>query len=156
LEDKDKKYWYNANVQGEALYQFELQCLENFRKKFKNPDFKYTVQIRSDGKLEVIIALPFNPGTGWEIWKLQMLYDDNHPTRNREDTVFGGSIKVYPISPIPTGFHHTFRDSTGRVVVDLGHLSREECNAYAALENVIRWITVYYVWKKTGKDIDEN
>jgi len=147
--------WYDGQ-RGRALYAFEMQCLENFRKKYNNPAFNYKAQIRSDGKLEVIIALPFNPGTGWEIWKLQMLYDDNHPTRNREDTVFGGSIKVYPISPIPTGFHHLVGsgDNGRSFVCQTKQQDAEEVNAYAALENVIRWITVYYVWKRTGKDID--
>ena len=128
-----------------------------FKKSYNNPAFNYKAQIRSDGRLEVLVAMPFKPSEkiGWEIWKFQMLFDHDHPTMTRENTTFGGSIKVYPISPNVDGFHHLVRGENGRTYVcQVEEEMAAEVNSYAALQNVIRWLTVYYIWKQTGKDID--
>ena len=157
MPKKPVYYWYDKDEKGRALYKFELQCLEKFKKSYNNPAFNYKAQIRSDGRLEVLIAMPFKPSEkiGWEIWKFQMLFDHDHPTMTRENTTFGGSIKVYPISPNVDGFHHLVRGENGRTYVcQVEEEMAAEVNSYAALQNVIRWLTVYYIWKQTGKDID--
>lgn len=171
--------WYEKD---QSLLDYELQCMKDFQRDFGHPAFKYAHRIRKypeisaddprcDGKFEIIVQIPFHPHpeSPWEIWKFQLLYDDNHPVQVDEDS---GSIKAYPLErlvekrpgfyarvEIDQHFHHLYynpdRPTERRYICYRPKEAEDsEINAGAVLENITRWMLVYYVYKNTGRDTD--
>ena len=90
-----------------------------------------------------------------DTWKFLIVYDNDHLSCD-VDGNFGGSIKVYPLSPVDQSFHCLI----GRGI-DISYLCQakvvtsDKVNGYYAMKRVLRWLVAYYVWKRTGVDIDK-
>ena len=173
-------YWYERYP---ALLESEKASLETFKREYNHPLFTYACRFRRppqmspddpscDGKFEVRVELPFQPGEGCplELWVFQLLYDDNHPVQ-RFNAPYGRSIKAYPIRrkqdtgdgvfkeiPINLTFPHLVRDMSSpshRLYISSERRSSEERNAYRVLQDLTRWLVVYFIWETTDSDIDD-
>lgn len=84
-----------------------------------------------------------------------MVYEHDHPGRDAAG-LFGGSIKVYPMTKLKRGFHHLVYDRTMGLpyICQVRSTDPASVNAYKAMQRVLRWIDVYLVWEKTGVDLD--
>ena len=70
--------------------------------------------------------------------------------------LFGGSIKVYPLTKLKPGFHHLIPDASMGLpyICQVRTANSEEVNGYKAMTRVLRWLEVYSIWERTGVDID--
>ena len=173
------KYWYERNP---ALLEAEKSSLETFKREYNHPLFTYACRFRRtpylspddpscDGKFEVRVELPFRPGDGCplELWVFQFLYDDNHP-KQVFNGLYGGSIKAYPIRrklevrpgifkeiPFDRNFHHLVKEndySDRLYACQRRDANTSEVNAYHVLQNLTRWLAVYFVYETIGEDAD--
>ena len=124
-----------------------------------------------DGKFEVRVELPFRAGEGspLEIWTIQLLWDDYHLIEKWNG--YGYTIKAYPLRrvqdtgdgvfkeiPINLTFPHLVRDMSSpshRLYISSERRSSEERNAYRVLQDLTRWLVVYFIWETTDSDIDD-
>jgi len=138
-------YWYERDTD---LYREEVTAMQRFFPNFKQ------VKI-SDGRLSwegILSPRNLKPGARWF---LQAVYEHNHPN----NTTYGGSIKVYSISPdlqdvtqsigaIP----HTLRDSTGQIYIctarkeDFRASYDHSTSAASALAWAAKWIAAFELW----------
>lgn len=181
---REKVYaWYNVidkdgSQRGKQSLQFEYDMLEKFKKEQGPENFWYKAQFREDGKFEVIFIIRFRltKYSEYQRWTFQMVYGDNYGAAQDVSSrglnaEFGGAIQVYPIDPPPAKlkrgdrmFHHLVHDgNTGRYFLcrmksaatnESSSSGGSQLHAYKALQNVLRWLTVYNIWQKTGRDID--
>ena len=134
-------YWYERDRE---LYMNEKEAMAKFFPQFREvklPDGRLTWE----GTLEPL-------GTEWY---LQLVYENNHPSNDR----FGGSIKVYSISPDLTeitqehgSIPHTLHDSQGIIYLctsrkeDFIASSNESHTAASSLAWASKWINVFHLW----------
>ena len=173
------KYWYERNP---ALLEAEKSSLETFKREYNHPLFTYACRFRRppqmspddpscDGKFEVRVELPFRAGEGspLEIWTIQLLWDDYHLIEKWNG--YGYTIKAYPLRrvqdtgdgvfkeiPINLTFPHLVRDMSSpshRLYISSERRSSEERNAYRVLQDLTRWLVVYFIWETTDSDIDD-
>ena len=176
-------YWYNAigkdgSERGKQSLQFEISMLEKFKNEQGPENFWYKAQFRTDGRLEVIFILRYRITrySPYQQWTFQMIYGDNYGeaqdvSAHGLNAEFGGAIQVYPIDPAPSKltrngrmFHHLVHEgSTDRYFLcrmrtaatdESARGGGSQLHAYKALQNVLRWLTVYNIWQKTGRDVD--
>lgn len=80
-------YWYENDKQ---LLAGEVAAMKKFFPSFK-------LMKMADGRLYWRGTV--NPsGKGGGVWDLMVIYDNNHPYTDNENT-YGGSIDVYPVKP---------------------------------------------------------
>lgn len=148
-------YWYEKE-NGELL-RFEKDCYLKFMKEYNNPDERLTFCFDKNHRFCVEIALPFKvaPDAPWRTFKFHIVYEHDHPGRGTDGT-FGGSIKVYPLTKLKPGFHHMISDSSmgAPFICQAREVRSEDVNGYKCMTRVLRWIEVYSIWERTGRDVD--
>lgn len=148
-------YWYEKE-NGELL-RFEKECYLQFMREYKHPDMRLSFMFDSMHRFCVEITLPFkmDPKAAWRKFKFHIVYEHDHPGRG-SDGLFGGSIKVYPMTKLKPGFHHLINDSTMGLpyICQVRSANSQDVNGYKVMTRVCRWIDVYSVWEKTGVDLD--
>ena len=94
--------------------------------------------------------------TQWRRFKFLNVYAHDFPGREGSAGLFGGSIKVFPMTNIKQDFHHLIYDQpTGlRYVCQVGSVKSSEVNGYNAMRRIVRFLTVYLFWCYIGIDID--
>ncbi len=142
-------YWYDNNPE---LYKAEFEAMENF-----HPDFKLTKL--NDGRLAWVGNIYPRYVRSDAVWTLQLVYDHNHPSNSN----YGGSIKVYSISPDLTeisktlrkktgeGIPHTLRDANGEIYICTARKEDVQVGEYVtsavtALAWATKWIAVFEMW----------
>lgn len=149
-------YWYEA--EGGSLLEFEKNCFFQFLREYNNPNVQLQFSFDKKRRFCVDIALPFkvSPETPWRRFNFHIVYEHDHPGRGA-DGLFGGSIKVYPMTRLKPGFHHLISDSSMGLpyICQVRSARSEDVNGYKVMTRVLRWIEVYSIWEKTGVDIDK-
>ena len=94
-------------------------------------------------------------GRTMAIFQVSCVYMHDHPGRGA-DGMYGGSIRVYPMTKLKPGFHHLVTDTSMGIpfICQTKTANSWEVNGYNAMKRVLRWIDVYCVWEKTGVDLD--
>lgn len=149
-------YWYEK--EGGSLLKFEKECYFQFMREYNHPQQRLSFSYDNKRRFCVDITLPFKvaPECPWRTFKFHIVYEHNHPGRDA-DGLFGGSIKVYPLTRLKPGFHHMIFDPAMGCphICQVRTANSEEVNGYTAMTRVLRWIEVYCIWEKTGVDIDK-
>ncbi|MEY8428136.1 hypothetical protein AALA00_10555 [Lachnospiraceae bacterium 46-15] len=149
-------YWYEKE-NGELL-RFEKECYLQFMREYNHRDVKLAFVFDKKNHFCVEITLPFKaaPDAPWRAFKFHIVYEHDHPGRG-SDGMFGGSIKVYPLTKLKPGFHHMIMDSSMGLpyICQVRTANSEEVNGYKVMTRVLRWIDVYCIWERTGVDIDK-
>ena len=146
--------WYE---QDPDLLQFEKDCFARFYREYNNPELEIRIGFDKKHRFCVSISLPFKaaPELPMDTWKFLIVYDNDHPSCD-VDGNFGGSIKVYPLSPVDQSFHYLMGRGTDMpYLCQAKVVTSDKVNGYYAMKRVLRWLVVYYVWKRTGVDIDK-
>lgn len=149
------EYWYQK--ENGALYQFERNCYFQFMKEYSHPNLKLAFSFDNKRRFVTDVAIPFKaaPDVPWRTFKFHIVYEHDHPGRGA-DGLFGGSIKVYPLTKLKPGFHHLIPDASMGLpyICQVRTANSEEVNGYKAMTRVLRWLEVYSIWERTGVDID--
>lgn len=149
-------YWYEK--ENGSLLKFEKECYLQFMREYNHPNEKLAFSFDKQHRFCVDIEIPFKvaPEQPWRTFKFHIVYDHDHPGRGA-DGLFGGSIKVYPLTRIKPGFHHMINDQSMGLphICQVRTVNSEEVNGYKVMTRVLRWINVYCIWEKTGVDIDK-
>lgn len=148
-------YWYEKD---RDLYEFERSCYFKFMKEYAHPDLKLQFSFDNKHRFVVLIELPFKAAEDapWRKFKFLIVYEHDFPGRD-SDGLFGGSIKVYPLTKIKPGFHHMISDPAMGLpyICQVKATDSQEVNGYKVMTRVARWILVYCTWERTGVDIDK-
>lgn len=148
-------YWYEK--EGGSLLRFERECYFQFLREYNHPQVELRFSYDKKHRFCVDIVLPFkmDEDTPWRKFSFHIVYEHDYPGRG-SDGLFGGSIKVYPMTRLKPGFHHMISDSAMGLpyICQVRHAKVEEVNGYKVMTRVLRWIQVYCIWEKTGVDID--
>lgn len=149
-------YWYLK--ENGALLAFEKECLIRFLREYANPNARLKFMFDKQKRFCAEFHLPFKiaPEEPWRLFKFLIVYEHNHPGRDA-DGMFGGSIKIYPMTKIKKGFHHMIPDSAmgAPYICQVRATDSADINGYMAMKRVLRWLKVYCVWEKTGIDLDK-
>ena len=159
-------YWYNDYPQ---VYQFEKDSLAEHRRKLGPENFAYSEGKTSDGKLYFVISIRLRIDQilpNYKVHKFLMVY--GHNFNNETSASFGGqALKVYPADPDESYyyrngeiFHHLLpRDEENRHYMcrsqSAAKANARDVNAYNSIEEILRWLLVFYIWKASGTDIDK-
>ena len=157
-------YWYKDYPQ---IYQFERNSLIEQRNKMGAENFAFQEGYTSDGKLYFILSIRLKIDKilpNYKVHKFLMVY--GHNFNNETSGSFGGqSLKVYPADPDESYyyrngeiFHHLLpRDENNRHYMCRAQskANARDINAYNSVEEILRWLFVFYIWKATGTDIDK-
>lgn len=147
-------YWYQTD---QDLYAFERECYRTFAKNYNHPNCKVQFDFDKKKRFVVLLDLPFKPDPNepWRMFKFLIVYEHDHPKRG-SDGLFGGSIKIYPLTKLKPGFHHLIYDSAMGLpyICQTRTSEQSKVNGYYAMRRLLRWIRVYCVWERTGKDLD--
>lgn len=148
-------YWYEK--ENGALLQFEKDAFLKFMREYNHPNMKMMFSYDNKHRFCVDLTLPIKPAPDqrWRTFVFHVVYEHDHPGRDA-DGLFGGSIKVYPMTKLKPGFHHLISDSTMGLpyICQVKSTDPASVNGYTAMTRVLRWIDVYCVWEKTGVDRD--
>lgn len=148
-------YWYEK--ENGDLYHFERECFFQFMREYNHPDCRVAFAFDNAKRFVVEAAVPFKaaPDAPWRTFKFHIVYEHDHPGRDA-DGMFGGSIKVYPLTRLKPGFHHMVRDPAMGLpyICQVRSATSEGVNGYTVMKRVVRWIAVYSIWERTGVDID--
>lgn len=148
-------YWYEK--ENGALLRFEKDAFLKFMREYNHPNMKMMFGYDNKHRFCVDITLPVKPAPDqrWRTFTFHIVYEHDHPGRDA-DGLFGGSIKVYPLTKLKPGFHHLISDSTMGLpyICQVRSTDPASVNGYTAMTRVLRWINVYCVWEKTGVDRD--
>ena len=166
LSDHVVAYWYDDYPQ---VYQFEKQSLAEHRKKLGPQNFAYSEGRTSDGKLYFVVSIRMRIDQilpNYKVHKFLMVY--SHNFNNETSASFGGqALKVYPADPDESYyyrngeiFHHLLpRDEENRHYMcrsqSAAKANARDVNAYNSIEEILRWLLVFYIWKASGVDIDK-
>ena len=158
-------YWYNDYPQ---VYQFEKNSLAEHQRKLGAENFSYSEGRTSDGRLYFIISIRLRIDKvlpNYKVHKFLMVY--SHNFNNETSASFGGeALKVYPADPDESYYyrngeiyHHLLpRDEENRHYMcrstGTAKLNPRDVNAYNSVEEIFRWLLVFYIWKVSGVDID--
>ena len=149
-------YWYEK--EGGSLLQFEKECYFQFMREYNHPQVELRFSFDKKRRFCVDMVLPFKaaPDRPWRRFSFHIVYEHDHPGRGA-DGLFGGSIKVYPMTRLKPGFHHLISDSAMGLpyICQVRSAKSEDVNGYKVMTRVLRWIEVYSIWEKTGVDIDK-
>ncbi len=156
-------YWYDDYPQ---IYKFEKDSLLEHQRNQGAENFTFYEGKTSDGKLYFVVSIRLKidrilPNYKWH--KFLMVY--GHNFNNETSGSWGGSgLKVYPADPDESYyyrngeiFHHLLpRDEENRHYIcrAVNKSDARDINAYNSVEEILRWLLVFYIWKVTGKDID--
>lgn len=147
-------YWYQKD---KDLYEFEKNCYFQFMREYNHPDLKIGFAFDKKNRFVVNVSIPFKvaPDIPWRTFKFHIVYEHDFPGRGA-DGLFGGSIRVYPLTKLKQGFHHLIPDSAvgPPYICQVKSVNSQEVNGYKVMTRVLRWITVYCIWERTGVDID--
>jgi hypothetical protein len=159
-------YWYNDYPQ---VYQFEKDSLAEQQRKMGYENFAYSEGKTSDGKLYFVISIRLRIDQvlpNYKVHKFLMVY--GHNFNNETSASFGGqALKVYPADPDESYyyrngeiFHHLLpRDEENRHymcrALTEAKTNPRDVNAYNSIEEILRWLTIFYIWKASGIDIDK-
>lgn len=149
-------YWYEK--ENGALLRFEKDAFLKFMREYNHPDMKMMFSYDNQHRFCVDVRLPVKPAPDerWRTFVFHIVYEHDHPGRDA-DGLFGGSIKVYPMTKLKPGFHHLISDSRMGLpyICQVKTTNSASVNGYTAMTRVLRWIDVYCVWEKTGVDRDK-
>ena len=156
-------YWYNDYPN---IYKFEKESLLEHQRNQGANNFTFSEGKTSDGRLYFVVNIRLKidqilPNYKWH--SFLMVY--GHNFNNETSGSFGGqALKVYPADPDESYyyrngeiFHHLLpRDESNRHYIcrSLSKTNAQDINAYNSIEEILRWLLVFYIWKATGKDID--
>ena len=156
-------YWYNDYPD---MYRFEKESLLEHQRNQGRNNFTFTEGKTSDGRLYFVVNIRLKidqilPNYKWHSFLLVYGHNFNNETSGS----FGGqALKVYPADPDENYyyrngeiFHHLLpRDEYNRHYIcrSLSKTDAQDINAYNSIEEILRWLLVFYIWKATGKDID--
>lgn len=148
-------YWYEK--ENGALLQCEKDGFIQFMREYNNREMKMSFLFDEQRRFCVNLLLPvkMSPEEPWRYFKFHVVYMHDHPGRGA-DGLYGGSIRVYPMTKLKPGFHHLVTDSAMGIpyICQTKTANSWEVNGYNAMRRVLRWIDVYCVWEKTGVDLD--
>nr|WP_317343641.1 hypothetical protein [Blautia caecimuris] len=149
-------YWYEK--EHGSMLRFEKECYFQFMREYNHPQQRLSFSFDNKKRFCVDISLPFKiaPECPWRTFKFHIVYEHSHPGRDA-DGMFGGSIKVYPMTRLKPGFHHMISDSVMGCpyICQVRSANSEDVNGYKVMTRVLRWIEVYCIWERTGIDIDK-
>ena len=159
-------YWYDDYPQ---VYKFEKSSLAEQRRKQGSDNFAFSEGRTSDGRLYFTVTIRLKIDEilpNYKVHKFLMVY--SHNFCNQTSGTFGGqSLKVYPADPDENYyyrngeiFHHLLpKDEENRHYICRSQTSAKESpqdvNAFNSVEEIYRWLFVFYVWKASGIDIDK-
>lgn len=173
-------YWY----ENKALYQSERDAYRQFGEEYKAPLYKVqftydekrrfvvlidmTFRITKEAMMEIAKDLPNGLSERavpcirvleeqpWRCFKFCIVYEHDFPGRDSSG-MFGGSIKVFPMTSLKPGFHHLLTDTASglRYICQVGSVKSSAVNGYTVMKRILRFLTVYSFWEKTGIDIDK-
>lgn len=148
-------HWYEK--ENGDLLKCEKDGFKQFMREYGHPDMKMQFSCDKQRRFCVDIKLPVKPAPDerWRMFSFHIVYMHDHPGRD-EDGMFGGSIRVYPLTKLKPGFHHLINDNTMGLpyICQVKTANSWEVNGYTAMKRVLRWAIVYCVWEKTGVDLD--
>lgn len=148
-------YWYEK--ENGALLQCEKDGFIQFMREYNNREMKMSFLFDEQRRFCVNLLLPvkMSPEEPWRYFKFHVVYMHDHPGRGA-DGLYGGSIRVYPMTKLKPEFHHLVTDSAMGIpyICQTKTANSWEVNGYNAMRRVLRWIDVYCVWEKTGVDLD--
>ena len=148
------EYWYEK--EGGALLELEKESYFRFLREFCREGATLRFLFDREHRFCVQIALPvqMEPGEPWRTFHFHVQYQHDHPGRDQSG-LFGGSIRIYVMDRLKPGFHHLVKDEEGRkFLCQVRETDSAAVNGYNAMKRVLRWIEVYCIWEKTGRDID--
>ncbi len=157
-------YWYKDYPQ---IYNFEKESLREQQVKMGRENFAYQEGYTSDGRLYFVLTIRLKIDQilpNYKVHKFLMVY--GHNFNNESSGQWGGtSLRVYPADPDESYyyrngdiFHHLLpRDENNRHYMcrAVNKTNARDINAYNTVEEILRWLLVFYIWKATGKDIDK-
>jgi|GEM_PF-1126759 len=148
-------YWYEK--ENGALLQCEKDGFIQFMREYNNREMKMSFLFDEQRRFCVNLLLPVKMSTEepWRYFKFHVVYMHDYHGRGA-DGLYGGSIRVYPMTKLKPGFHHLVTDSAMGIpyICQTKTANSWEVNGYNAMRRVLRWIDVYCVWEKTGVDLD--
>ena len=148
-------YWYEK--ENGDLLKFEKDSFLKFMREYNHPNTKMMFSFDKKHRFCVDVTLPVKPAPDqrWRTFVFHVVYEHDHPGRDA-DGLFGGSIKVYPMTKLKPGFHHLISDYRMGLpyICQVRSTDPASVNGYTAMTRVLRWIDVYCVWEKTGVDRD--
>lgn len=172
-------YWYD----NPSLYSTEKAAYDEFQRSYKGPWCKVeysfdakkrfvvliglTFRVTKDSMIEIAKKLPSDVSKRalpivenleeqpWRIFKFYIVYEHDFPGRDSSG-MFGGSIKVYPMTKLKPGFHHLIPDHTMGTpyLCQASSVESAAVNGYTVMERMLGFLPVYVFWEKTGIDID--
>lgn len=148
-------YWYEK--EAGALLKCEKDGFIQFMREYHHEDMKMSFLYDNQNRFCVNIVIPvkMSPEETWRSFTFHIVYMHDHPGRGA-DGMYGGSIRVYPLTKLKPGFHHLVTDSAMGIpfICQTKSANSWDVTGYNVMKRVLRWIDVYCVWEKTGKDID--
>ena len=147
-------YWYEK--ENGALLRFEKDAFLKFMREYNHPKMMFSYDNQHRFCVDVRLPVKPAPDERWRTFVFHIVYEHDHPGRDA-DGLFGGSIKVYPMTKLKPGFHHLISDSRMGLpyICQVKTTDSASVNGYTAMTRVLRWIDVYCVWEKTGVDRDK-
>jgi len=156
-------YWYDDYPK---IYQFEKESLREHQNKMGASYFSFIEGKTTDNKLYFVVSVKLKIDKilpNYKVHKFLLVY--GHNFNNETSGAFGGkSLKVYPAVPdekyyYKNGeiFHHLWpTDEANRHYMcrSTEKSDARYINAYNSVEELLRWLFVFYVWKSSGTDID--
>jgi hypothetical protein len=146
-------YWYENDPE---LFEDEKAAMSRFFPQFKLEELE-------DGRLYWYGALETNLRQGG-IWYLQAIYDNNHPN----NSTYGGSVKVYSISPDLAEIQKEIDENIPHLLVDskknlyLCTARKEDIkvgntvtSAASSLAWAAKWIAAFEMWMAGDLSTDE-
>ena len=102
-------YWYEK--ENGALLQCEKDGFIQFMREYNNREMKMSFLFDEQRRFCVNLLLPVKMSTEepWRYFKFHVVYMHDYHGRGA-DGLYGGSIRVYPMTKLKPGFHHLVTD----------------------------------------------